>query len=377
MSNPFRPTFGASPHYWAGRRIILDEFADALDAGPGSGARSLVVTGSRGIGKTVLLNELEDIAATRGWIVLRASARGDIVEELVDSVIPTTIRSLNLPASRRVTGVGIAGLGSVTTELSAGDSDVPRPTLDSCLRELLSLLDGTGVFITLDEVQDADRDSLSRIAVTYQGLIRDDLNVSLAMAGLTHGVETLLSLPGTTFMRRAHRYDLGPLTDADAADVLDTSAADSGLRFTPDGLATAVDIARGYPYLVQLVGALAWQHTTRTGATSITAESVAAVRGETVSTMGVQVHHPSLKGVPAVQREYLEALADLGASGDGPQQTAVIAEMLGKTQRAASDPRAKLIERDLIEPAGWGKVEFTLPYLGDWLRGGGTVRRIN
>lgn len=376
MNNPFRPTFGASPHYWAGRRIILDEFADALDSGPGSSARSIVVTGSRGIGKTVLLNELEDIAATRGWIVLRASARGDIVEELVHSVIPAKIHQLSPPASRTVTGVGIAGLGSIKT--STPDDDTPaRPTLDSRLRELLGLLNGTGVFITVDEIQDADRDSLSRIAVTYQGLIRDDLDVSLAMAGLTNGVETLLSLPGTTFMRRANRYDLGPLTGPDAADVLHTSAEDSGLRFTAEGLDAAVEVACGYPYLVQLVGSLAWAAARRAGAPSIDAGNVAAVRDEAVATMGVQVHHPSLKGVPAVQREYLEALATLGEAGDGPQSTAVIAERLGKTQRAASDPRAKLIERDLIAPAGWGKVEFTLPYLGDWLRGSGTVRRIN
>ncbi|MEY8565273.1 ATP-binding protein [Corynebacterium sp.] len=382
MTNPFRPTFGASPHYWAGRRIILDDYAEALASGPGAAARTLVITGSRGIGKTVLLNELEDIAATRGWVVLRASARGDIVTELIDSTVPAKIRELDPGTTRRITGVGITGLGSVHTSLTGPDEhDRPRPTLESRLRDLLALVPGTGVLVTVDEIQDADREALSRLAATYQNLIRDDLEVSLAMAGLTHGVETLLNLPGTTFMRRAHRYDLGPLTDADAADVLATSSADSGLAFDSPALAAAVDLAAGYPYLVQLVGSLAWNAARRKGAGTISTPSVEAVRQEAVATMGTQVHHPSLKGVPTVQREYLEAMAVLAAqtddARDGPVATAAIAERLGKTQRAASDPRAKLIDRDLITPAGWGKVRFTLPYLGHWLRGSGTVRRVN
>ncbi|WP_312976002.1 ATP-binding protein [Corynebacterium sp.] len=382
MTNPFRPTFGASPHYWAGRRIILDDYADALASGPGAAARTLVITGSRGIGKTVLLNELEDIAATHGWIILRASARGDIVAELVDSVIPAKIQELSPPTTRRVTGVGIAGIGTVNTSLTGPDEhDLPRPTLDSRLRDLLALMSDTGVLITVDEIQDADRDALSRLATTYQNLIRDDLEISLAMAGLTHGVEALLDLPGTTFMRRAHRYDLGPLTRDDATDVLATSSRDSGLAFDGAGLASAVDLAAGYPYLVQLVGSLAWNAARRADTDVISAQQVDSIRDEAVSTMGAQVHHPSLKGVPTVQREYLEAMAALAVDGpedaDGPVATAAIAERLGKTQRAASDPRAKLIDRDLISPAGWGKVQFTLPYLGDWLRGSGTVRRIS
>jgi hypothetical protein len=393
MTNPFRPTFGASPHYWAGRRVILDDYHEALASGPGAATRTLVITGSRGIGKTVLLNELEDIAASHGWIVLRASARGDIATELVESSIPAKIQEISPTATRRVTGVGIAGIGSVTTSVTGPeDPDRPRPTLESRLRDLLSLMSGAGVLVTVDEIQDADRDALSRLAATYQNLIRDDLEVSLAMAGLTHGVETLLDLPGTTFMRRAHRYDLGPLTDDDAADVLATSSADSGLAFDTAGLTAAVDLAAGYPYLVQLVGSLAWNAARRVQASSISRPAVESISREAVATMGAQVHHPSLKGVPTVQREYLEAMAALADPGTGgtdgsdkdghshrdtPVATAAIAERLGKTQRAASDPRAKLIDRDLITPAGWGKVQFTLPYLGHWLRGSGTVRRVN
>ncbi|SER41717.1 ATP-binding protein [Corynebacterium cystitidis] len=64
---------GTSPKIWAGRATVLSEFSTALESGPGHPNRSLTISGSRGIGKTVLLTELEDLARTQGWVVIRAS----------------------------------------------------------------------------------------------------------------------------------------------------------------------------------------------------------------------------------------------------------------------------------------------------------------
>ena len=70
-SNPFRPSFGVSPRVLAGRAGVIDDFDIALDEGPGSPMRTVLVSGARGMGKTVVLNELEDRARSRGWWVLR------------------------------------------------------------------------------------------------------------------------------------------------------------------------------------------------------------------------------------------------------------------------------------------------------------------
>lgn len=363
--NPFRPTFGASPHHWAGRRQILDDFAAGLGGGPGDPHRSLVIGGARGIGKTVLLTELEDLAITQGWVVLRATGREDTVDTLVHSTIPAKINELDPPATRTLTGIGIAGLGRIESDIT--DHTEPVPTLGLRLRELLALLD-TGVLITIDEVQDADPETLSRLAVTYQDLVRDEANVALIMAGLTPGIGRLLDLPGTTFLRRARRYELGPLQDEDVARVLQQTASDAGKPFVD--VAPAVDIASGYPYLVQLVGYLAFNR----AADTITVADVEAVREECVETMGTQVHHPSLKDVPAAQLAYLRAMADLG---EETVSTSDVAEELGKAPNATTDTRGKLVDRGLIEVAGWGKVRFALPYLADFLRGGGRLTKIS
>lgn len=115
--NPFRPTFGASPLVWAGRATVLTDFERAILGSAGNPDRSILISGSRGIGKTVLLTELEDIASRHGWIVLRASAREQIAESLIQSAIPEAINRLSPPQRRQITGVSVAGIGSVRTEV--------------------------------------------------------------------------------------------------------------------------------------------------------------------------------------------------------------------------------------------------------------------
>ncbi|WP_115686283.1 ATP-binding protein [Corynebacterium senegalense] len=366
MHNPFRPTFGASPRVWAGREAVLDEFGRALDNGPGDPHRSIIVSGSRGIGKTVLLTELEDIARKRGWIVLRASGREGMADTLTNSTIPEAIHDVNPQPERKVTGVSVAGIGSIRTDIN---ETAPQPRLTTRLRELLGAIE-TGVLVTIDEVQDADPDDLSRIAVAYQDLVRDDAEIALAMAGLTRGVNRLLDLPGATFLRRARHYELGPLTLDDATRTLTLTAAEAGTQFTPEAADAAARFTQGYPYLVQLIGYLAWEQATGV----IDAGAVESVRREAIERLGTQVHQPSLRDVPPRQREYLDAMARLGGQD---VTSADLAETLGRPVTSLSDTRAKLIERDLITPSGWGAVSFAQPYLGEYITSHQGPRRVS
>lgn len=364
MTNPFRPTFGASPRVWAGRDTVLHDFARAINGSPGNPDRSILISGSRGIGKTVLLTELEDIASQQGWVVLRASAREDVDKVLVESTIPEALERLDQPNPRRVTGISIAGIGSVSTEV---DNQEPSQRLTTRLRELIARLQGTGVLITIDEIQDVAADDLTQIAVAYQDLVRDDLPVAVIMAGLTHGINTLLNLPGATFLRRARHYELGPLTLADAQRALEATAREGGVEFVAAEQAALFSF--GYPYLVQLVGYLAWESASEIGATHIDDRVLAAAMPLALERLGTQVHQPALREVPHKQFEYLAAMAAIEQRTlDRVVATAEIAEELGVPTTSLSDTRGKLIDRDLIIPAGWGKVEFAQPYLGEFIR---------
>lgn len=373
MNNPFRPTFGASPLVWAGRATVLSDFKRAISGAAGNPDRSILISGSRGIGKTVLLTELEDIAVREGWIVLRASAREKVADSLIESAIPQAINRLSPPQRRHITGFSVAGIGSVRTDMESND---PVPTLSSQLRELISNLHDTGVLITIDEVQDASPEDLTQVAVAYQDLIRDDLPVAVAMAGLTHGINALLDLPGATFLRRARHYELGPLTFDDARTALADTARDGGRTF--EDAQRAAEFSRGYPYLVQLIGFLSWEEADQRGSGSVDAHAVSAAIPRTLERLGVQVHQPALREVPARQMEYLQAMATIEEeTGSSEIASSALAEALGRPATSLSDIRARLIERDLINPAGWGLLEFAQPYLGQYLLNRGRPQRIS
>ncbi|MCQ9343197.1 ATP-binding protein [Corynebacterium kozikiae] len=372
LRNPFRPTFGIAPLYWVGRADVLENFRTALEIGPGAFGRSMLISGNRGIGKTALLNELEDIAEQQGWVVLRTSGRNSFIQELVETTIPKTIADLDPPKQRRLSSVGLSSVGSVGFDVSPAETY--KPSLNTRLRDLLALLTEAGVLITVDEVQDANPTELTELAVAFQDLLRDEQEISLVMTGLPQGIEKLLQLPGTTFMRRAQRFSLGEFSPKNAAEGFRATAFDSGIAFSPEAVDMGVRISKGYPFLVQLVGALAWNQAHRRGAVEVSAADVAAVERTTVSNMGTQVHGPALRNISPAQRQFLDAMAK---HDHDAVPISTIAATVGKRPQGVSDTREKLIAADLIESAGTGLVRFTLPYLREYLNNTDTLGRVD
>ncbi len=116
MKNPFTPGFGNSPPVLAGRADILDQFAETIEDGPGALGRATLYTGARGTGKTVMLNEVADIAAASGWITIHETATPGFVTRLVTQHLPTLLAGLD-PDAKRTNVTGIAaplGVGAMT-----------------------------------------------------------------------------------------------------------------------------------------------------------------------------------------------------------------------------------------------------------------------
>ncbi|MFK5584928.1 ATP-binding protein [Serinicoccus sp. LYQ131] len=361
--NPFRPSFGTSPRVLAGRAGLLDEFDVALGEGPGSPMRSILISGPRGMGKTVVLNELEDRARTRGWHVVRLPEGPGMVEETEQSLLPGLLARVDPAAEqRRVTGGGIHAVGSISTEI---DHTYPHTqSLTAMLARLATLAAerGTGVLLTLDEVQSVEVAEVSRLASAYQHLLRDDHEIAFVGAGLPVGIATLLKQRGTTFLRRAERLQLGPLDEAEVADAAVRTVRAAGRVISPEAVRLLVRIAHGYPYLLQLVGYHAW----RAAGTDevITERDVERTREVVVDRMSRLVHTPALLDVPPGQLDYLHAMAQ----DDGPSATGLVAERLGVSRQHANVVRTRLIARELIAPAGHGLVDVALPYLREHLR---------
>lgn len=366
--NPFRPTFGVSPTVMAGRTSLLDAFALGLAEGPGSPYRALIISGARGVGKTVLLNELEDTALSQGWAHLRAYPGEDMIDTLVDTSVPELLDTLDSPTPRRmVTGASLAGIGSVTTTPDPAHRRA-TPTLITRLRDVARQLapHGTGVFITLDELQSASPEHLHILATAVQDLMCDNHDIAFVAAGLPAGVDDLLQQEGTTFLRRAHRVDLASIDPAEAQRLFHETALAGSREMTPGAVAEAVSLSHGYPYLMQVLGSMTWARATLDGADTLTADHVRSVRDQAIERMGLQIHAPSFRGVPDQQMRLLQALAELAPDG-APVRTGEIAQHLGVAPNAISMAREALLRRSLVTVPAYGHLQFSLPYAADHL----------
>lgn len=366
--NPFIPTFGVSPSVFAGRNAVVEAFGRGLEGGVGDPRRALLLSGPRGIGKTVTLNELEDEAKRRGWVVLRAQPH-NLVPLLVETAIPHARSTLSQQPEgrRRITGVNIAGIGGVRSEIDDGDD--PAPSLITGLNALADEAGtGSGILITVDEVQSAPSDQLWELTAAVQDLMRDNRNIAFAAAGLPEGIATLLQHPGTTFLRRAQHSNLGLMSPEQTAEVLSRTAEAGGVAFDNEALRHAVGMSRGYPFLIQLIGFHLFERAGQGG--TITAGDVDAVRTDVLDTLGQLVHAPALSTVPPKQEEFLVAMAQV-QEGLAAVPTAAIARELGAAPQSLTMARQALLKRELVYSPKHGYLNFTIPHMGHHLLGRG------
>lgn len=364
-TSPFRPSFGTNPPLVAGRDTVVAELADALDAGPGAAGRATLFTGNRGIGKTVMLNEVEALARERGWLVVSETATRGLLDRLTHEALPTLADRLRqAPRDRaRVSGISLpAGLGGL-------DLHLPDPSSPGGLRTQLEALTdtlathGTGILITVDEVHARTaRDDVEQLCAVVQHAFREERDVAFAAAGLPAAVQDLLTADVSTFLRRARRFVLEPLSPVFAEEALRVPIEEAGRRIAAGSLRAAADATFGYPYLTQVVGDQIWRQ--EPTSTAITRAHVTAGVSAAIREFGTSVHEPALNDLSAMDRAFVKAMAE----DDGESSTGDIAARLDRDQSYLSQYRNRLIVAGIIEPSRFGHVRFTIPYLGEFVR---------
>lgn len=375
--NPFTPGFGLVPRVLALQGTPVEDFAAALAGRRGAGERSVLIAGARGVGKTVLLGQLREVAARAGWrtLVLHTSSASMVEElrggavDLLREVDPEAEQMRATSAEGGAFGVR-AGADVEFVDRYAGEK-VPLGRLLERLAALLTR-DGGGLLVSVDEVQSADHAQLREVTQHLQDLIGAGHGAGFLAAGIRTGVDELLAHPGTTFLRRAHRIDISSVDVGTAAEVIRQTVADTSRSITPAAAVRAGEISHGYPYLIQVIGAETWA---RAGdASTIEIEDVDAARAATIDAMVVNVHGPALRDVTGRRMDYLQAMLE----DEGPSAVGDVAARLGLDTRAAGVHRARLIGEELVQAAGHGRVELALPYLREALervRETGSTRR--
>ena len=392
VRNPYAPGAGQRPPELAGRDEQLRAFDVVLErVARGRPERSLVLTGLRGVGKTVLLNALRSAAVRRGWGTGKLEARPEQgLRRPLSSALHQAIRELGHPEQDQVAQV-LAVLRAFAQREAGADAklkdrwspgiDVPaaRGRADSGdieidLVELLTDVGGLasdlgkGVGVFIDEMQDLGPADVSALCAACHEISQSGLPVIVVGAGLPH-LPAVLSA-SKSYSERLFSYQRIDRLSRDAADrALCAPAAEEDAEFTDDGLAAMYAATGGYPYFIQAYGKAVWDHAPRS---PISADDVAVAAPEAERELAVGFFGSRYERATPGERDYLcamaDAAADLGEDPVGAVATADVAAVLGKKPQSLSPARDALLKKGLIYSGERGRIAFTVPHFGRYLR---------
>ena len=361
ITNPFTPSFGGAPEYFAGRTDLIKRVENALSDAR-SPDRAMFVTGCRGSGKTALLERLSHLARGERWLSIDVHSSHAVLS-ILDGIGASGV------FGRLQVSPSVVLPGGVQVKGEASSSSVQNSQKDfagELVRACESLQGRRGIFITIDEVQKIPEGDMEEICAAVQMARRKGLPISLMLAGLPGSKELVAGYKGCTFMQRVEDVHIGGiLIDETTEAFADLLHLVPKLEVTEDVVWELSSMSQGYPYLIQLVGycfVKSLDEAYPVGVRRPTVEDVRFVEDEVYGTYGTNVLAPSTRGVRGEAMLYLKAMAHL-QDEDGFVRTADVAKALGKEQRQLSTCRRSLIQRRLVLPTGYGKVCFGLPYL--------------
>lgn len=377
--NPYRPGAGLRPPFLAGREEQLWAASFVLERCElGFGERGRILTGLRGVGRTVLLDEFEAIASGRGWVTVRAKAsRGkSMIQMLGWSLQAAAERGAQLSGGRscgrgstsgrtRRGGAGPEGVdrGSMdrggiargATDQGGIDRDVPGEVtqqLDGLVRALGAR--SRGVAVLVDDLDQAAPNEVAGLGSAIDAVSRRPLPVLLLGTGLP-SLPEILARATIGVGQWPECAALGPLdVDAAHAALLDPALA-LDVDWTEEALAAADDFAAGHPYLLQVIGRRAWD---RAAASPIAAEDVADVRAGAQLEADAGLYRGRRQRAAPQQRELMRALAAI--AGDAEATTHDLAAAVGADLALVETSLGQLVRKGLLYSLE-GRIAFSAP----------------
>lgn len=377
ISNPFSPGAGTPPPSLAGRDNIL-ESAEVLFGRilKGRSEKSLFLTGLRGVGKTVLLNEIKKRALKRGYL----TAMIEVAEQktLADQLIPEVRRilfELNDKAKaadivRKSLGVLRSFINAVKVTVDGNtygiDIDPEFGSADSGDLEIdLTALfiaignaakeNATGIAFILDEVQYLHKNELAALIAAMHKMQQEQLPVVIVGAGLP----TLHGLLGSakSYAERLFNFpQIGPLSEDESIKAIQEPIEQEGAHITPEALEKIFIMTQGYPYFLQEWGYQSWNTAT---ASPIDVLAVEEASQQSEMRLDVNFFKVRFDRLTRKEKEYLRAMAELGPE---QQRTSDIAAVLGAPKVSSfGSIRDSLIKKGMIYSPEYGHLAFTVP----------------
>ena len=383
VANPFAPGAGAPPPEIAGRDSILKDATIAIQRNRGGkSARSFIYIGLRGVGKTVLLNEVQSIAEQEDAIT-------DFIEvsknEPLSVVIIASMRAalLNLDRFKGVNEKVKQGLRVLKSFVGAVkvkyqdvefslDIDSETGVADSgrLTRDLAELFVAAGeaaksrkasIVILIDEIQNLPKEEFEALIMAVHRVDQKKLPVLIVGAGLP----LLVKLTGDakSYAERLFEYlRISALSPNDVKRALEEPLEESHVKINPDAVALIIKETQGYPYFIQEWGYQAWNVASKSPITKANIEKCSELA---ISRLDQNFFLSRYERISDPQKAYLRAMAELGP---GPHKSGDIAKLLGKETSQLGPIREGLIQNGMIYSPKYGFAAFTVPLFDEYLK---------
>lgn len=383
IKNPFSPGAGSPPPELAGRSDVLDQAKILLGRVRIQRAeKSILLTGLRGVGKTVLLNEIEKMARNDGYKTILVEAHeGKTLAALLAPALRKTLYELDRIAdvgdkAKRGLRVLKNFLGSITLKVGeidigldiepehgsadSGDLEMDLSTLFEAVAEA-GLERQVPIALLIDEIQYFSSVELSALIMAMHRLQQRQLPFVLIGAGLP----VLPGLMGDSksYAERLFSFPIiGPLSPEHAKHaVLDPILA-AGEQITDDALTQIVNLTQGYPYFLQEWGYQCWNLATHS---PINDHVVTSANSKVVGRLDDNFFRVRFERLTNAEKTYLRAMAELGG---GPHRTSDIAGVLSSGLSKLGPARASLIKKGMIYSPSHGDLAFTVPLFDEFMR---------
>ena len=382
VRNPFAPGAGTPPPELSGRSELLARAHVALQRiGIGRSEKGLMLVGLRGVGKTVLLNEIRLDAEALGFHVC-----------LVEAHEGKSLPALIVPQLRRVL-LDLDRLASLNTQVKqalrilksfmlsvrakihdvelsldidpeagaadSGDIEVDLPELMVAIGQAAQARE-TALGLFIDEIQYFSVKELSALIMTMHRIAQERLPVILFGAGLPQ----IVSLFGQSKSYAERLFDfseIGPLDPADARSALTVPVEQEEVRFSEDAFAEIAMRTRGYPFFLQEWGYHAWN---LAETSPITGRDAEAATVTAINRLDQGFFRVRFDRLTPREKDYLRAMAALGP---GPHRSGEVARKLGRKTSDLGLLRDGLIGKGMIYSPAYGDIAFTVPLFDEFL----------
>jgi hypothetical protein len=382
ITNPYNPGAGTPPPELAGRDELREKVRICIERlRIGNSAKSLILVGLRGVGKTVLLDRMRSDAEGTGIQTLRIEApeNKSLPAMLAPELRKALLRMSTIASAKEVSQRALRALAGFAKGLKLKFADIevgfdyePEPgladngELESDLTALLvqtgeaAKAAGTVMVMFIDELQYVKEREFAALISALHRCAHLRLPITLVGAGLPQ----LLALAGEakSYSERLFEYpQVDKLNTSAAMDALRKPAQQLGVNYTDDAALAIVEKTQGYPYFLQEWGKHTWDVATTS---PITLDVVKTATQLTIAGLDESFFKVRLERTTLSERRYLRAMADLGP---GPHRSGDIANQLLKTVSTQAPVRSSLIRKGIVWSPTHGDTAFTVPLFHEYL----------